>query len=155
MQLDRFDHLLIQSPDLEATRAWYIRTLGLTEGPHPDFKFPVCWLYSGAKDVIHLTRSGAGMTSNQKKYLGEESGEPRGGGVIHHVAFRCSGLRETLEHLANVGVAFTQRQVDDQALYQLFLSDPNGVGIELNFDSAEAQGIAPGLMASSLPEAGR
>ena len=42
--------------------------------------------------------------------------------------------------------------VSDQGLYQLFMFDPNGVKIELNFDNAEAiaLGIEPELMASKL-----
>jgi hypothetical protein len=36
-------------------------------------------------------------------------------------------------------------------LYQLFLFDPNGVKVELNFANAEARGIRPELMASDLP----
>jgi hypothetical protein len=36
-------------------------------------------------------------------------------------------------------------------LFQLFLFDPNGVKVELNFSNAEAQGINPELMASALP----
>jgi hypothetical protein len=35
-------------------------------------------------------------------------------------------------------------------LYQLFLLDPNGVKIELNFSNTEANGIKPELMASEL-----
>jgi hypothetical protein len=48
-------------------------------------------------------------------------------------------------------VKFSRRQVNDQGLYQLFLMDPNGVKVELNFANAEARGIRPDLMASDLP----
>jgi hypothetical protein len=43
--------------------------------------------------------------------------------------------------------------VDAQGLFQLFLFDPNGVKVELNFDGreADAHGIVPQLMASDLP----
>ena len=58
-----------------------------------------------------------------------------------------------MAHLTRIGVDFKQRQVSDQGLYQLFLFDPNGIKIELNFDNAEAlaHGIKPELMASDLP----
>jgi hypothetical protein len=52
-----------------------------------------------------------------------------------------------------LGIAFQQRMVDDQGLYQLFLKDPvNGVKIELSYANAEAAaaGIRPQLMASEL-----
>jgi len=58
-----------------------------------------------------------------------------------------------IEHLQGLGIAFQQRMVDDQGLYQLFLKDPvNGVKIELSYANAEAAaaGIRPGLKASAL-----
>ena len=48
---------------------------------------------------------------------------------------------------------FTQRRANGQALFQLFFYDPNGIKIELNFDAAEAEDIAPELMASDLIKA--
>ena len=44
--------------------------------------------------------------------------------------------------------------VSDQGLYQLFLHDPNGVKVELNFANSEAlqHGIKPELKASELDE---
>ena len=76
----------------------------------------------------------------------------RGTGVVDHIAFRASALKQTVEHLKSLGIAFRSRRVSDQGLYQLFLMDPNGVKIELNFDQAEADdaGIAPELVASEL-----
>ena len=73
-----------------------------------------------------------------------------GTGVIDHVAFRCTGLHEMMEHLHRLKISFNKRQVDDQGLFQLFLFDPNGIKVELNFSNAEAVGITPELRASSL-----
>ncbi len=56
-----------------------------------------------------------------------------------------------MERLQQLGVKFHLRMVDDQGLFQLFMLDPNGVKIELNFANAEVQGIAPELMAAALP----
>ena len=150
MPLHHLEHFLIQTADIEATRDWYVRVLGLTEGAHPDFKFPVCWLYLDGTDVIHITEGGKNVSENRKRYLGQQSDALEGTGVIDHVAFRCTGLREMMAHLTASGVAFTKRQVDDQGLFQLFLIDPNGIKVELNFANAEAEGIEPELMASSL-----
>jgi catechol 2,3-dioxygenase-like lactoylglutathione lyase family enzyme len=152
MPLSHLEHFLIQTADLKATRDWYVRVLGMTEGWHPDFKFPVVWLYIGDKDVLHLTEGGANVSENRKKYLGQQSTDVHGSGVVDHVAFRATGLPETLARLKREGVAFTQRMVSDQGLYQLFLHDPNGVKVELNFANSEAleHGIAPELKASEL-----
>jgi catechol 2,3-dioxygenase-like lactoylglutathione lyase family enzyme len=151
MPLSHIEHFLIQTADMAATRDWYVRVLGMRVGPNPDFKFPVCWLYLGDTDIVHITEGGMNVSENRKRYLGQQSDAVHGSGAVDHIAFRCTGLRDMLEHLKREKVDFKQRQVNDQGLYQLFLIDPNGVKIELNFANAEAAGISPELMASALP----
>jgi len=73
MTLTNIDHYLIQTADMAATRDWYVRVLGMTEGPHPDFKFPVCWLYIDGTDVLHLSPGGGNVSENRLKYLGQQS----------------------------------------------------------------------------------
>ena len=101
--LTQVDHFLIQTADLGKTRDWYVRTLGMTEGWHPDFKFPVVWLYIGEKDVLHLTEGGANVSANRKQYLGQQSEAVSGSGVVDHIAFRANGLRDTMSHLRSLG----------------------------------------------------
>ncbi|MGE3163178.1 MAG: VOC family protein, partial [Burkholderiales bacterium] len=146
-------HYLLQTADLAATRDWYVKVLGLREGPHPDFRFPVVWLYLGDKDVLHVSEGGRNVSENRKRYLGQESQAESGSGVIDHIAFAGTGLKAMIEHLEALGVPFTRRMVDDQGLYQLFLKDPvNGVKVELSYPNAEAKaaGIKPELLASEL-----
>jgi catechol 2,3-dioxygenase-like lactoylglutathione lyase family enzyme len=150
MGLLHLEHFLIQCADVAATRDWYVNTLGFEEGPHPDFKFPVCWLYLNGRDVIHITEGGKNTSANRKAYLGQQSDALEGTGVIDHMAFRCAGLKDMIERLSARSVEFKRRQVDDQGLFQLFLFDPNGVKIELNFEASEVKGIKPELMASAL-----
>jgi catechol 2,3-dioxygenase-like lactoylglutathione lyase family enzyme len=150
MPLSHLEHFLVQSADLEATKDWYVRVLGLREGPHPDFGVPVYWLYIGERDVLHLTEGGTKVSDNRKRYLGQESEATHGSGVVDHVAFRATGLAEMIAHLQRLGISFKERQVDAQGLYQLFLFDPNGVKIELNFAAAEAKGRRAEVMASDL-----
>jgi catechol 2,3-dioxygenase-like lactoylglutathione lyase family enzyme len=152
MPLSHIEHVLIQTADMAATRDWYVGVLGFRVGPNPDFKFPVCWLYLGDQDVIHVTEGGAQVSDNRRRYVGQESSATQGSGVIDHVAFRCTGLEQMLEHLGTLDVPFKRRQVSDQGLYQLFLFDPNGIKVELNFANAEARGIRAELMASDLPD---
>ena len=153
MPLTRLEHFLIQTADIDKTCDWYDNALGLKRGPTPDFKFPVQWLYIGKQDVLHVTEGGAGTSENRKRYLGQQSDALAGSGVIDHVAFRATGLPEMLDHLRRAKIPYTQRMVNDQGLFQLFLLDPNGVKIELNFANAEAiaHGIKPELTAAELP----
>jgi catechol 2,3-dioxygenase-like lactoylglutathione lyase family enzyme len=150
MPLSHLEHYLIQTADLEGTKDWYVRVLGMTVGPHPDFGVPVYWLYLGDRDVLHLTEGGANVSENRKRYLGQESEATHGSGVIDHVAFRATGLDGTIAHLDRLGIPFKERRADSQSLYQLFLLDPNGVKVELNFAAAEAGDRRAPVMASDF-----
>ncbi|AWQ07087.1 VOC family protein [Bordetella bronchiseptica] len=149
MPLHYLEHYLVQTPDMGKTVDWYERVLQLRRGPTPDFGFPVQWMYIGDKDVLHITHGGAKVTDNRKAYLGQQSQAVSGSGVIDHVAFRCSGLVDMLDNLRRQGAEFRERQVNDQGLYQVFLFDPNGVKVELNFpvEEARAAGITAAVSA--------
>jgi len=148
MPLTHLEHFLIQSTDIDATRDWYVKVLGMRDGPHPDFGFPVHWLYVGDVPVLHMTQGGANVPKDRLRYLGQQSSATEGSGVIDHVAFRATGLETMIAHLKKLGVPFKERQVDNQALYQLFLFDPNGVKVELNYETAEAKGRRAEVMAT-------
>src|SRR4051812_15086378 len=151
MALSHIEHFLVASDDIDATRDWYARILGMTSGSHPDFGFPVHWMYIGEVDVVHIGPSAKKAGDIQKKYLGRTSQDTGSGtGAVDHIAFRAKGLRGMLEKLRAEKIPFTQRRANGQALFQLFLYDPNGIKIELNYAAAEAEGIAPELMASDL-----
>ena len=155
MALSHIEHFLVAADDIDATRDWYARVLGMKPGPHPDFGFPVHWMYLDGIDVVHIGPSAKQAGEIQKKYLGRTSQDAGAGtGAIDHIAFRATGLRQTLEHLKRERVPFSQRRANGQALFQLFLHDPNGIKIELNFAAHEAEGIAPELMACDLIKAG-
>jgi catechol 2,3-dioxygenase-like lactoylglutathione lyase family enzyme len=151
MALSFMEHFLIQSADIEATKDWWCNVLGMRVGPSPDFKFPVYWLYIDETDVLHLTQGGKNVSDNRMKYLGQSSQATEGSGVIDHIGFRATGLDATIEKLNSLGIDFKERQVNDQGLYQLFLFDPNGVKVELNFSASEVTGRKAGVTASELP----
>ncbi len=152
MPLAFMEHFLIQTTDIEKTKDWWVNVLGMRVGPSPDFKFPVYWLYVGDRDVLHITQGGANVSENRMKYLGQQSEATQGSGVIDHIGFRAHGLEDMIERLNKLGIAFKERQVNDQGLYQLFLFDPNGVKVELNFSASEVKGRKAQVMASELPE---
>jgi len=130
--LRNLNHLLILARDLEATRDFYVDVLGLSVGPRPPFKFPGYWLYLGERAVVHLAaKGGAGA--------GPESGAEAGAGTgaIDHVAFEASGLADMVARLDRHGVAHRHRKVPGQGLHQVFVQDPDGVTIELNYPAAE------------------
>ena len=151
MPISHLEHFLVASDDIDATRDWYARVLGMKSGPHPDFGFPVHWMYVDDIDIVHIGPSAKQAGDIQKKYLGRTSQKSEEGtGALDHIAFRATGLRQMLEHLKREKVPFSQRRANGQALFQLFLYDPNNIKIELNYAAQEAEGIAPELMASDL-----
>lgn len=137
------NHFSVRTLDLEGTRDFYQRVLGLTVGPRPDFPFPGAWLYRGdhgdvANAVVHLIGMDPKDPQGLKDYLGDRDPSAlRGTGAVDHVAFFATGLAAMLEHLRKQGVAVRERTVPNIGLHQLFLQDPNGVVVELNYPAAE------------------
>jgi catechol 2,3-dioxygenase-like lactoylglutathione lyase family enzyme len=137
------NHFSIRTTDLDATRRFYETVLGLTVGPRPEFPFPGLWMYSGDHaEVGNATVHIIGMDPNDpeglKAYLGDrDPSSLKGSGAVDHVAFFADGLADMLAHLRKLGIAARQRTVPSIGLHQLFLDDPNGVVIELNYPAAE------------------
>jgi catechol 2,3-dioxygenase-like lactoylglutathione lyase family enzyme len=154
MPLTHIEHFLVAADDIDATRDWYARVLGMKPGPHPDFGFPVHWMYLGETDMVHIGPSAKHAGEIQRKYLGRTSASDTGTGAIDHIAFRATGLRGMLEHLEREKVSFTRRRANGQALLQLFFYDPNGIKIELNYSATEADGLEAELTASDLIKTG-
>lgn len=119
MSIEKLDHYTIRTADLAATERFYTDVLGLAAGPRPAFSFPGLWLYQGSNAVVHV--------------IGVNQAAPAATGPIDHVAFMGSGLDAMRERFKGAGVPFQERTVPTLNLRQVFLDDPNGVRIELNF----------------------
>jgi catechol 2,3-dioxygenase-like lactoylglutathione lyase family enzyme len=126
--------------------------LGFRLGGHPDFGVPVNWLYLDDGDVIHIAQAPKDEIDGKTPVTTSRDNIARGGRPIHHIAFRASGLKQTLAHLEAKGVTYIEQQAGAQNLYQLFLQDPNGITVELNFPAAEADGLKPPKLALALGE---
>jgi catechol 2,3-dioxygenase-like lactoylglutathione lyase family enzyme len=137
------NHFSIRTLDLEATRAFYEQVLGLSVGPRPAFPFPGLWLYRGdhsdyANAVVHVIGMDPNDPEGLRRYLGDRDVSAlQGSGAVDHVAFFATGLADMRAHLRSMGVQARERTVPNLGLHQLFLDDPNGVVIELNYPAAE------------------
>lgn len=118
-------HANIRAPEamIERLRRFYIDVVGLREGPRPAFRSGSRghWLYAGEADVLHLTIAGPGDAL------------PARTGHVSHLAFACTDLATTRARLDEAGVAHGIDGVDELDQVQLFLTDPCGLKIELNF----------------------
>jgi catechol 2,3-dioxygenase-like lactoylglutathione lyase family enzyme len=104
---------------VERCRAFYVDVLGLSEGHRPNFRRRGFWLYAGGHPVVHLSVSDS-----------DANGEAT---ALDHFSFTCDGLEDTMAHLREHDVAFTLDPARDTKNAQLFLQDPAGVQVELNF----------------------
>lgn len=138
------NHFSIRTADLDASRVFYADVLGLTVGPRPDFPFPGVWMYRGdhgdvANAAVHLIGIDRRDPSGLKGYLGDrDEAASKGSGAVDHIAFFATGLSRMREHLRARNVPFRERTTPSIGLHQLFVDDPNGVVIELNYPAAEA-----------------
>ena len=58
------------------------------------------------------------------------------------MAFFATGLKDMLQRLESKGIEPRRRDVPGIGLHQLFLDDPNGIVVELNYPLSEVQALA-------------
>ena len=124
MAITAMNHFNVLTDDVPATVAFYCDLLGLRNGERPALTFPGAWLYAGDRPVLHV--SGGRVRDELTP------------GVIDHMAFSASGLRATLERLERAGHHAVCRRQVTTGIWQVFVNDPNGARVELDFDPAEA-----------------
>ena len=149
------NHFSIRTTDLEATQAFYETVLGLTVGPRPPFPFPGLWLYNGdhtsvANAMVHVIGMDKNDPEGLKQYLGDRDvSSLHGTGAVDHIALMAAGLEGMLENLKRLGVPCRERTVPAIGLHQLFLDDPCGLVIELNYPAEEKSHLDAKLAGSS------
>ena len=137
------NHFSIRSADLPACERFYCGLLGLKVGPRPPFPFPGLWLYSGdtqvwANAAVHIIGMDPKNPEGLKNYLGDRSETSlHGTGCVDHIAFFATGLAAMLATLREHGLDGRERTVPLLNLHQVFVDDPNGVVVELNYPAAE------------------
>ena len=141
------NHFSIRTTDLHATEQFYAKVLGLSAGPRPNFPFPGIWMYNGSHDnvanaVVHIIGMDKNDPEGLKKYLGDRDvASLHGTGALDHIAFFATGLAAMLAHLKTIGVPCRERTTPSIGLHQLFLDDPCGLVVELNYPQAEKQAL--------------
>ena len=126
MSVGVLDHYNVSTRNLRDTVRFYEEVLGLVNGPRPPFDFPGAWLYSEGPPVLHLND----ISPTDKPQRPDS-------GVIDHIAFGSRGFEAMKQLLSGKGVPFRANEVPNSTRRQIFLTDPNNVLIELNFDVAK------------------
>ena len=118
MTIKSLDHVNIVTPDVDETVRFYERFIGLRKGDRPNFDFPGAWLYCGDIPIIHL--------------IGAEPAGP-GTGVVDHFALGAEDIRGFVQRAHAEKFDYDIRDVPGGRIRQMFVFDPNGVKVELNF----------------------
>lgn len=141
MALAQLGHYAVRTDDLQASRRFYVEGLGLRVGYRPPFGFPGLWLYLGEDEasfgVVHLI--GPDPSGAVADYLGDGGA---GAGRVDHIAFLGADWPAMRARCEGLGLDYVQRRVPALGLHQVFLRDPSGVAVELNFPAAEAPSAA-------------
>src|SRR5262249_55957312 len=88
MPLDKIEHYLVLTDDIEATRDFYVEALGMRVGPRPPLGFPGYWVYVGDTPCIHI--------GEWRTYTEHSRGQgipvttrATGTGPVDHIAFHA------------------------------------------------------------------
>ena len=118
------NHFTIVAEDERKTLDFYVGLLGLRVGHRPDLGFPGAWLYAdGPQAVLHMFFERPMPTTRT--------------GVIDHLAFSATGLKDVKARFDAAGIAYDLRRQPGAGTWQLFSTDPNGAKVELDFDPSE------------------
>ncbi|MBC3870646.1 VOC family protein [Undibacterium oligocarboniphilum] len=122
------DHYNLRSDRamMAVLRDFYCRYVGLQNGPRAALNSFGYWLYAGAQPVLHLSELRPGEA--------RQTAQPT---TFDHVAFECADFEQMLSVLQQDGIAYRLSEIPPSDGFvhqrQIFLKDPAGNGIELNF----------------------
>lgn len=135
MAITGLNHINIRAeqPLLDRLRDFYRDALGLEQGHRPDFPADGYWLYAGSLPVLHLYEAAPGQNRPETKR-----------GPIDHFAFDCTDFSTVAETLGQKGIAFSVKHLPGSGNPQIFLFDPAGNRVELQFAPPPADGLDDG-----------
>jgi catechol-2,3-dioxygenase len=126
MGLQRLDHINVCTTQLDRMKAFYSDVLGMPPGPRPNFSFNGAWMYCGSQPAVHLV---------ERTQLEPTKGDLR----LQHFAFAAKDLGGFLARLKQLDIPYRVGIIDDFALCQINVHDPDGNHIHVDFPLAEAQ----------------
>ena len=103
MGIERIEHFMLLSDDIDATRDFYCRALGLSAGERPPLAFPGYWLYADGRALVHI--ADRGCYSAHAASIGLDVAAT-GGAVmrIDHIAFAATDYVDAAERLERGGI---------------------------------------------------
>lgn len=127
MEVKLLEHVNLRTPRMEELARWYERILGVKQGYRPPFSVEGIWLYIGDIPSIHLLQVPEAAAPS-----GADS--PR----MEHFCLRATGLEEFLKGLQDEGIEYRTLRVPELRILQVYLSDPEGNHMHIDFPPQEA-----------------
>jgi catechol 2,3-dioxygenase-like lactoylglutathione lyase family enzyme len=128
----KLDHVNLRTPLLAETCAFFRDLLDMTVTPPPGVP-DTCrgaWICDGeGHPAVHLVDASVRIGGDKGGLECERSGT----GVLHHVAFECDDYEAMLDRMTGRGLDPRRAEIPEIGLRQLFIKDPNGMLVELNF----------------------
>jgi len=121
------DHINIRTSDLDRLCKFYVDVLGMEVGERPSFDVPGAWIYAGGQAVLHVVVTNKPARGNTQP--------------VDHFALNAHGCAAIEKRLQKAKSAYRVADVPGRAMKQIFVSDPDGVSVELNFtDTKDVSG---------------
>jgi len=158
MPITELNHFLLVAKDLERTKDFYCRVLGMeVDSQRPDFGFPGYWLKANGATCVHLAWQQPNRIRDQFLLKKHPQGT-RGSGAVDHIAFLAKDPKAVRSRIQKHKVEMHYRSFPEAKppLFQIFLKDPDEVTIELNFlgeriDESQWQGGASAMSLKQEP----
>jgi catechol 2,3-dioxygenase-like lactoylglutathione lyase family enzyme len=132
MSVKTLDHVNIRTPDVPGTAAFFRDLLGLESGIAPGAPSidEGCWIYDPeGRPIVHIGPVHAAYPSDRMVPFTAT----RGSGSVHHVALECDDHPGMLAKLDRAGLEYALSDIPQIGLKQIFVHEPNGILLELNF----------------------
>ena len=118
--LDSLDHITIITTNLKETTDFYTKIFEMEiDKRRPPFNFEGAWLSLNNRAVIHIV-----VKKNHKS----NNINP----TLDHIAFRAKDINLIKNKLDKYNIIYTEKLTPDNKILQVFITDPNGVKLELS-----------------------
>lgn len=144
MFIERLDHVNIITPRFAETLEFYERVMQMQIAPSPIGEHGAHLRDASGVACIHVVKVTAGnvdfLLGGNLAHRTREETDPSNGfsnmygsAAVDHIALRCTNLPATLQRFRDTQVPHRYFFVEMARVHQIFVRDPNGVTLELNF----------------------
>ncbi len=122
IKIKKAHHSSYAVADLEKSKDFYGRVLGLESIDRPNFKFPGAWYAIGPYQIHLMAADDDDATVN--------SGPDAPQGRATHMAIEVEDVEPVKQRLSEEGIAFREGEIILTNMRQVFCRDPDGYGVE-------------------------